>query len=64
MAREDLRDCAVRCVSPKITFPMRCMCTAICALAAEVHCDVSHDAGITATVMPRCGELCEQSFFF
>ena len=30
---------------------------AICALTAEIHCDVDHDASITAIAMPRCGEL-------
>ena len=31
--------------------------TAICALAAEIHCDVGHDASITAITMARCDEL-------
>ena len=31
--------------------------TAICALAVEIHCDLGHDASITAIAMPRCGEL-------
>ena len=26
-------------------------------LVAEIHCDVGHDASITAIAMPRCGEL-------
>ena len=29
----------------------------ICALIAEIHCDIGHDASITAIAMPRCGEL-------
>ena len=31
--------------------------TAICALTAEIHCHVGHDAGIIASAMPRCIEL-------
>ena len=31
--------------------------TAICALLAEIHCAVGHNAGMTASAMPRCGEL-------
>ena len=30
---------------------------AICALAAEIHYDVGHDACVTASAMPRYGEL-------
>ena len=48
---------AVRCALQKITFAMRYIFTAICALAAEIHCDVGHDASIIAIAMPRCGEL-------
>ena len=36
---------------------MRCVFTAICALTAEIHCDVGHDASIVAGAMPGCGEL-------
>ena len=36
--------CAVPCASQKITFLMRCTCTAMCAPAEEIHCDVGHDA--------------------
>ena len=36
---------------------LRCIFTAICALIAEIPCDVGHDASITAREMPRCGEL-------
>ena len=40
---------------------MRCVFTAICTLAEEIHCNVGHDAGIIASAMflflPRCGEL-------
>ena len=40
---------------------MRCVFTAICTLAEEIHCNVGHDAGTTASAMflfvPRCGEL-------
>ena len=56
----------VRCVSLKITFAMHFI--AICALAAEIHCDVGHDAGIIASAMPRCCEFssalggCAQQF--
>ena len=49
--------CAVRCASQKITFAMRCIFVAICVLIAEIHCDVGHDASITAIAMLRCGEL-------
>ena len=31
--------------------------SAICGLAVEIHCNVGHDASITAISMPRCGEL-------
>ena len=36
---------------------MQCTFAAICALAAETLGDVDHDASITASAMPRCGEL-------
>ena len=49
--------CVVRCALQKITFAMRCVLTAIWAIAAEIHCDVGHDASITAIAMPRRGEL-------
>ena len=48
---------AVPCASQEVTFAMQCLFTAICALAAEIHCDVGHDASITALAMPRCGDL-------
>ena len=51
---------AVRCALQKITFAMRCIFTAIYTLAAEIHCDVGHDASITTSAMPRCGELRER----
>ena len=35
---------AVRCASQKNTLAMQWMLTAICTLAAEIHCDVGHDA--------------------
>ena len=46
---------AVRCALQKITFAMRCLFIALYTLAAEIHCDVGHDAGITAKVTPRYG---------
>ena len=49
--------CSAMCLAEKNTFAMRCVFTAICALAAEIHCDVGHDASITAIAMPRCGQL-------
>ena len=41
--------CAARCASQRITFAMRDTLTAIYALAAEIHCDVGHDASVTAS---------------
>ena len=48
--------CSVMCIA-ETTFAMRCIFTAICTLAAEIQCDVGHDASITASAMLRCGEL-------
>ena len=48
--------CAVRCASQKVTLAMRCIFTAICALAAEIYCDVAKRAS-PASAMPRCGDL-------
>ena len=49
--------CAVGFASQQIIFAMRCIFIAICTLAAEIHCEIGHDAGITARQMPRCGDL-------
>ena len=46
----------MRCASQKIAFAMQCVFSGICALAAEIHCNVGRDAGITASAM-RGGEL-------
>ena len=48
---------AVRCASRKLTFAMQCMFTAVCALAAEIHCDIGNDASFVASAMLRCGEI-------
>ena len=48
---------AVRCASQRIMFAMQCILTAICALAAEIHCDAGHDASIIASAMLRCAAL-------
>ena len=52
--------CVVRCASQKIIFAMRCVFIAVLALVAENHCDVGQDANITASAMPRCGELSQE----
>ena len=48
--------CAVRCASQKIIFAMRSIVIVIGTLAAEIHCNVGHDADIAVIAMPRCGE--------
>ena len=42
--------------------PLRCILTAICALAAAIHCDVGHDANNIATAMLQYGELSQGPF--
>ena len=54
--------CSAKCVAENrlcdaMLFP------AICALTTEIHCDVDHDASITAIAMPRCGELSWRYYF-
>ena len=39
---------------------MRCIIPAICGLAAEIHCDVSHFGSVIAIAMLRRGELRSQ----
>ena len=48
--------CSAMCIA-ETTFAMRCIFTAICALIAEINCDVGRDGSIAARAMPRCGEL-------
>ena len=42
--------CAVRCASQKIIVAMRCVFAAICALAAEIHCDAGHESDASIIV--------------
>ena len=48
---------AIFCLRGRPKFAKQRIFTAICALAAEIHCNVGHDAGFIASAMPRCGEL-------